>query len=173
MQSSSAVKFIRRGGKVIPINAARTAQNSVGVVKLTGAVATTAIKNPKSYKVKPNKALRAAGFGLSVASGALGAATFSGSGKVFATGLVAGIGLDVASSAVNIAAHAGKGHSKERAIAITKQEGINQAAGWGIYGAGVLASSKNRASAVGGIKSVASGAKTFGLRSINLLRRVI
>lgn len=104
------LKFIRKAGKVIPIGAIRGGAFAKKTVASGIRSSGTAIK--KQSDVKPRRVLQATGFGLAIASGVLGAATFSGGAKKVLGGVAGGIGLDVASSAANVAAYAGKGNGK-------------------------------------------------------------
>jgi hypothetical protein len=158
------MNFIRKGGKVIPIGALRGGVFAKKTISAGIRSSGLAIKRPET-NIKPKQGLRALGFGLSVASGIVGAATVSGGAKKLLTGLAVSTGLDIASSTANVAAYTGKGNGKERFKLAAKQEGINQSVGWGIYGAGLLASKKNR-QAIGG------GIKTFGMKASSLIRRV-
>lgn len=151
--ADKGVKFIRRGGKIIPIRAAgKVAGRALPIARAAGAAgaAYSIKKNIKKFKANPkqdikvNKGFDALGLGLSVASGAIGAATFSSGAKGFLGGFVAGHALDAAGVASNIASVAGKGKLKERAKQAARQEARNFIVGNAVYGAGLLGIKKNR-----------------------------
>jgi len=149
--SQAAVRFIRKNGKIIPIRAAAQGARAAGAVAVTAAAAhgTRASghsPNAKHPAFKTNGALDAAGLGISLASGAIAAATFS-TPKGFVAGHAAAHALDALGVTANLASVAGKGHAKERAKQGAKQEIRNLVLGNLVYGAGVIALPKNRAAA--------------------------
>jgi hypothetical protein len=158
------VRFIRKGGRVIPIREPDAVISKAGRTLLTrgskplkilrgAAVVGTAaditrgIKkfkaNPKQ-KIKVHQGLDALGLGLSVASGALGAATFSHGAKGLISGMIAGHAIDAGGIAANIASVSGKGKLKERATQAARQEARNLVIGNAVYAVGILAVKKNR-----------------------------
>lgn len=152
---ADAVRFIRKNGRVIPISAAAGAGARVARGAAVGAGAALAAKShfqkqegKPGPKIKINRALDLTGLGLSVASGALAAATFSGGAKGFLAGHAAAHGIDIVGVGANVASVAGKGHGKERAAQAAKQEARNFAVGNAVYLGGILASAKNREAAV-------------------------
>lgn len=152
--ANSGVRFIRKGGKIIPIRAvSKVAGRAIPVARVAGAAgAAYSIRknvkkfkaNPKQKDIKVNKSLNALGLGLSVASGALGAATFSHGAKGFLGGFIAGHALDAGGVAANIASVAGKGKLKERATQAARQEARNFVIGNAVYAAGLIGIKKNR-----------------------------
>jgi hypothetical protein len=172
---ASGLRFIRKGGRVIPIAAkalpaARGAKLAGHTVKGTaGGVVNRKIKAPVP-PVKVNRGLDLAGLGLSVASGVLGAATFSSGVKGFVGGAIGGHAIDAAGIAANLGSVAGKGRLKDRATQAAKQEGRNLVIGNAVFAAGVLGSSKNRATLAGMAKGAAAGAAKVLAVSRKVLR---
>lgn len=158
--ADNQVKFVRKGGRVIPIRiakgAAKVAKRAAPLargVALAGAAygIEKGIKqrkaNPKQ-DIKVNRGLDALGLGLSVASGAVGAATFSHGAKGLIGGMIAGHAMDIGGIASNIASVAGKGKLKERAKQAARQEARNLIVGNAVYAAGILGVKRNREQAV-------------------------
>jgi len=157
------MRFIKKNGRVIPIRAAQGAGRVLSHKVLKGAriataagaagAAAIAAKKHKSIKgtntgIKVNKSWDLAGLGLSVASGAVAAATFGMGVKGFTAGLIGSHALDAASVGANIKGVAGHGQLKARATEGAKHETRNILVGYGVYGAGILASKGNRQAAV-------------------------
>lgn len=115
--------------------------------------------------IKVNRKLDIAGLGLSIASGLVGAATFSGGSKKFIAGLAGSHILDAAGIGANIAAVAGKGRLKERSKLAAQNEFRNFAIGNAVFGVGLLASSKNRQA----IKSFAGIAAAMGKKALRII----
>lgn len=148
------VRFIRKNGKVIPIRAASGHVRRVVKVARTAQAVHGAYHFQKNRTLKPqgvkvNRALDIGGLGLSVASGALAAATFSAGAKGFLGGSLASHLLDVAGVSANVASVAGKGKIKKRAEQASKQEARNFAVGNAVYLAGILGFKRNRQAAIG------------------------
>lgn len=116
---------------------------------MRGAVAGAGALVRKPTGIKVNHALDLTGLGLSVASGALAAATFSGGVKGLVGGHLAAHGIDAAGIAANVASVSGHGKIKARAKQAAKQETRNFLVGNAVYAAGVLGSSNNRAALAG------------------------
>lgn len=175
MSDNNGVRFIRKNGRIIPIkpgawdHAART--TIVGRKLVHGAVAGTGLalsardayrarnkaKIPKNPNVKVNKGWNAAGLGLSIASGALAAATFAKNGNGWGSvikGAVASHIIDAAGVAANIKSVSGsKASDRDKAEQIAKQEGRNFLIGNGVYAAGMFGLKRNRKAAVDYVKS--------------------
>lgn len=172
-----AVSFIRKNGKIIPIRAAQGAGHASRAGKiLRGAKAATAVgasvglakgalaKKKGHSDVAVNKKYDAAGFALSVGSGIIAAATFGLGVKGFAAGAVASHGLDALGVAANVASVRGKGNLRGRAEQGAKQEARNLVIGNAVFGAGLLASSKNRARLVSWTQKAVALAKKSLIR---------
>lgn len=138
------IRFIHKNGKIIPI---RDAANAVAAARTVNSVGQAIARPKKSPAVKVNRGLDLAGLGLSVASGALAAATFS-TPKGFVGGHAAAHAIDIAGVTANAASVAGRGHLKDRAKQAAKQEGRNFAVGNAVYIGGVIGFKKNREAAV-------------------------
>lgn len=157
--ADGGVRFIRKGGRVIPIGAktagkvaGRIAKKALPGARIVGAAsAVYAIKkNIKKYKANPkqdikvHKGLDALGLGLSVASGALGAATFSSGLKGFLGGALGSHLIDAGGVTANIASVTGKGKFKQRAEQAARQEARNFLIGNAVYAAGIIGIKRNR-----------------------------
>lgn len=170
---SQALRFIRKNGRIIPIRApgggASSSAHHVAKHLAHGAalgaagVAVAAIKKPsKNQTIKVNRGLDLAGLGLSVASGALAAATFS-TPKGLAFGHAAAKAIDVAGVSANVASVAGRGNIKQRAKQAAKQEVRNFAIGNTVFALGVLGVKKNRKALAGyAAKILQFGRKAVG-----------
>lgn len=159
------VRFIRKNGKIIPIGAARVA--SVGARAAGAGAAALAAHSASKEKAKHitvNHKLDLTGLGLSVASGAVAAATFS-TPAGFVGGHLAAHAIDAAGIGANIGSVAGRGHAKERAQQGAKQEFRNLLVGNAIYGAGVLGVKKNRDALIGATQKILALARK-GLRVV-------
>lgn len=183
---ANAIGFFRRGGKIIPIRAASGAARGAArgsrvakiarVAKVAGQAGAAAaganaarksgIKNNKSIKV--NKALDMTGLGLSVASGVIAAATFSGGWKSAATGVIASHAIDAAGIAANIASVAGRGHGKERTKQAVKQEARNLVVGNVVWAAGMIGLKRNRVAVAG----YAAKILEFGRKAVKVARNI-
>lgn len=163
--AQSPVTFIHHNGRVIPIRGqSPPGEKKPGVLEQHKKVAHAAVAATTSVvhkakvhveagldavgvhlqPVKTNKKLDALAVGLSVASGVVGAATFSRGIKGFAGGLVLSHGLDALGVAANVASVAGTGQRKERVKQAARQEARNFVLGNVIFGAGILGSQRNR-----------------------------
>jgi hypothetical protein len=143
------VKFIRKGGRIIPIGVKEFVRSADGarVVKGT-AVSVVGSRIKKQRAVHPNQALQAASFGVAVASGALSAATFFKGKAGLIGGTLGSLGLDVGSTALNIGAHARAGGTlKQKAKATARQEAFNTIAGNAVFVGGLLAQKQGREAA--------------------------
>ncbi len=178
-----AVRFIRKAGRVIPLrgvsgayNASKHGTNVFKAATLGAGVA--AIKRSEKRKkslgerifpIKVNRGYDALGLGLSVATGALSAATFHSGVKGFIGGQVIAHGIDAAGIAANTASVAGHGRLRARVEQGAKQEARNFIVGNGVYFAGVLAQKKTRQ----GIVKLAKGTDWKGVLAIGkkFLRR--
>lgn len=166
--ANAPVRFIRRGGRVIPIRKpdaiySKTGQKiamgeSLGLKAARGVSAAFAgvaiaegVKRRRAFKkqdVKVNPYWDAASLGLSVASGVLGAATFTSGTKGFISGLAGGFALDAASTAANLASVAGPGKHRSRLKQAARNEARNIIVGNSVYAAGILANPTARATAL-------------------------
>lgn len=159
--------FRRIRGRIVPIHTtANAAQGAVRAVSVKRAIAVGALSGGvaagmKNKKVQTNKLLKYTSTGLAVASGILGAATFTSRGKSFWGGIGGGLALDAASSSSNFAAHAGRGNTRNRVKAGIQHEAFNTLLGNAVFGAGLLAIPKNRAAI-----------KSGGMAVLNFFRRV-
>jgi hypothetical protein len=160
----AGVRFIRKGGKIIPIRTMRgtSAGHSVAQTAIAS-VGSALIRKPK--KIEPNQALSIAGTGMAIASGILSGVTFGKGKKGFLLGTGGSIGLDVASSAANVAAFAGKGHTRMRIKAGAKQELTNMLVGNAAFGAAILATPSSRKALV----EMGSKAITYGRKLLKFL----
>lgn len=167
------VRFIRKDGRIIPIAAAAAGAGAVavshkaklakGIVKgarVANAVAHTGFKKQPKPSFEVNQKLDMAGLGLSLASGAFAAATFSGGAKGLAAGFFGSHALDALGIGANVASVAGHGKTKERAKIAAKHEARNFIAGNAVYAAGLLGIKKNRQALVGYASKVISFART-------------
>lgn len=112
--------------------------------------------------VKVRRGWDAAGLGLSVASGGLAAAYFSGHGaKGFVGSQVASHAIDALGVSANIASVAGRGNAKGRARQGARQEARNFILGNAVYAAGVVGLKRNRSALAGQVKRVAQWGKKF------------
>ena len=145
--------FRRIRGRIVPI--------TQGVAVAKTAASAVALKKVKKQNVEPNKLFKYTATGLAVASGALGALTFTGGRKSFWGGIGGGLALDAASSSANIAAHSGRGNARGRIKAGIRHEAFNTLLGNAVFGAGLLAIPRNRAAI-----------KSGGLAVLNFFRRV-
>lgn len=177
--AQSGLRFIHKDGRIIPIRAAQSAgtvaRKAVAIGKAASAIGATASaakatrdRSKNKFTAQPmnltNKKWDAAGIGLSVASGAVAAATFGLGAKGFIAGQLASHGIDALSIAANVKGVAGKGHTKERVIQGARNEARNQILGYGVYGAGIVAVKTNREAAVKyGSKGLAYGKKVLDL----------
>jgi hypothetical protein len=177
-QQAQPVTFIHKDGHVIPIRPREALRSRITSIKkeakylhqeakyrINRALGKTPIKaRLKQKPIKVNQAWNTLGIGLSVASGAVSAATFSK--KAFVPGAIASHVLDAFGVAANVAAVKGKGRTMDRTKQAAKQEAFNFALGWGVYGAGLLAFKKNRQNmaALGG-KVAQYGKKAFSIMS--------
>lgn len=189
--ADEGVRFIHKDGRIIPIRAAASAAGGrrakvAGRVLKTAKAASVAgataaatkayqesRKKKKDTGIKVDKKFDAAGLGLSVASGVVAAATFGMGAKGFTAGMVGSHVLDAASIAANVKAVSGKGHIKERAQEGAKRETRNIIAGYGVYGAGILAFKGNRQAAVKHAKTAASYAQkvlALGRKALRVAR---
>lgn len=174
--ANAAVSFIRKNGKVIPIRAARAAGHVAragAAAAVHGSVQTKSgepARHPDKPKFKVNTRLDALGLGISIASGAIAAATFS-TPKGFVAGHVAAHALDAAGVTANLASVTGKGNARERAKQGAKQELRNLVLGNLVYGAGVIAFKRNRAAAAGYAKKGIAAAGTIMELARRALRR--
>lgn len=170
MSAGDAIRFIKKDGRVIPITAAaggagRVAQAAGKAIKTArvanaGAmVARHGLTGEQHNKIVVNKKLDALGLGLSVASGVVAAATFSGGAKGLLAGSVLSHALDAGGVAANVGSVAGKGNGKERAKTAAKNEARNFAIGNLIFAAGIVGVKANRQAAV---KYAEAGAKHLG-----------
>lgn len=170
------ITFIKKDGRVIPIRAPGGASS---VAHRAGKVATGAAKAAsvggaahglkkavekhksirKNESVKVNGGLDALGLGLSVASGAVAAATFGMGAKGFFAGSVASHAIDVGGVAAAAGSVAGKGNTKARVKEGARREARNFAVGNGVYLAGLVGFKKNRQAVATYAKSGVSYAK--------------
>jgi hypothetical protein len=178
------IKFIHKDGRVIPLvngqntpilsEAKRYANRKVAQVKTIGRAAHKTLDTAKTHvesglskigigpqPVHVRKGLDALGLGLSVASGVVGAATFSRPTKGFLGGFVAGHALDVVSTAANVASVAGRGNRKERLKQAGRQELRNIVVGNAVYVAGLVGMKSNRTR----INSIARGIVNFSKKA--------
>lgn len=176
MAEGGIVGFFRKDGRVIPIRASSGGRQGRASTKVPGrhglplargaqvaatAASTTyqvhrsiqAHKAP-AQKIQVRRGLDALGIGLSVASGVLGAVTFSGGTKSFIGGAVGGHVLDAAGIAANAASVTGKGKTKSRIRQGARQESRNFLIGNAVYAAGILGSKTNRATLVASAKKL-------------------
>ena len=145
------VRFIRKNGKIIPLGA-RGAVGRAGVHTaraVSVAVAAHEVrqglkKTHPRQDIKINHSLDIAGLGISLATGVLGAVTFSGSAKKVIGGALATHAIDAVGVAANVASVAGRGHKEERAKQFARQEARNLVAGNAVFAFGLLASKTNR-----------------------------
>lgn len=172
-EGDSVVRFIRKGGKVIPIRAARAARlGRVAQIPLRGAQTVAAAKGIKKLNhditkkpnIKPNQFLNAAGTAVAVGSGVVSGALFGGGARGFLAGTAASLGLDFGSTALTIAAHAGKGHMKTRAKMAAKEEFKNVIIGNAAYGATILAVPRSRAKLMEYVGKISA----FGRKALKL-----
>lgn len=175
-----AIGFIRKNGRIIPLHAASGvgrhgklvghAAHAYNISRRASSVKkhvnTYKKDDGKDNKVKINRALDMTGLGLSVASGVVAAATFSGGWKTLAAGALASHAIDAAGIAVNVASVA-KGNAENKSGAAkqaAKQEARNFAIGNAIYGAGLVGIKKNRQELVGYAKSILK----FARKAVNV-----
>ncbi len=85
---------------------------------------------------------------LSAAEGALTGLAIGKGFKIAALAQSAGLGIEAGTVAMGAAAYAGHGQRMGRAKAIAKQEAVNQAIGWGTYGASILGRQAGRKAAI-------------------------
>jgi hypothetical protein len=136
--ASDAVRFIRKGGRVIPIRAP-----SGGGKTAKG-------------KIAPRTALKYGSTAVALAGGVISAASL-GMGKFgLIGGHALGYGLDAASTSMAVAAHAGHGNAKLRVKETFKTELLNQAVGWGSFFGIAAALPSSRRAVVSGAKKVMS-----------------
>ena len=170
--NDQAVRFIKKNGRTIPIRAAGAAsahashahkilKSAKGAAAIGGAgiAVHQAATGARPGKIKVSETLKTLGIIGSVASGALGAATFTGSGKKIAAGIVGSHVLDAVGTAANIASVAGNKNKKEAAKVAAKQEARNFVIGNAVFAAGVFGLKKNRAAGVQYAKSVVNVAR--------------
>lgn len=175
---SDIVGFFRKNGHVIPIRAAsgtsRTVKGATNVARVATVAASAAAvhKSAKTLKgsehksvVKVNKGLDALGLATAIGSGALGAATFSMGTKGFIGGAIATHAIDAVGIGVNAASVAGKGHKADRVKQGARQEARNLIIGNAVYGAGLLASKKNRATIISAAQKVIA----FGRKALRVI----
>jgi hypothetical protein len=140
----SEVAFRRIGGKIIPMRKGAkgvySAKKTLGPRSkafVAGAAAGSAIGSMQSISTS---AIKLASTGLAIAGGVVSALPFGGGLKGFAKGTAIGLGIDTASTALNAAAAARTpGSKKDKVKAFAKQEAVNIAAGYGAFGATMLA----------------------------------
>jgi hypothetical protein len=157
------MRFIKKDGRIIPIGAA------VGAAAVKGARAASAtrraVKTPlaaaarakihKQAEVKVNRTLDLTGLGLSVASGAIAAATFAGGARSLVGGAVASHAIDAVGIGANLASVAKGGGTKGQKLKQAgRQEARNLLVGNAIYGAGLIGMKSNRQAAVGFAKKI-------------------
>lgn len=168
--AGSAIKFIRKGGRIIPIRAGMSA-NKLAQVKrkevaisaakgVLGAVGTT-LKKPKD--IQPNNLMRAGAIGVSVGSGFLQGLSFGRGTKGFIAGHAFGFGADVGATAMTVGAWRGKGNFRQRAKGAARDEAINQVAGHGVYLGTILLRPEGRKK----IMEYAGKAYNLGKRAVN------
>jgi hypothetical protein len=171
VQRGAIKGFIRKNGKIIPLHAA------VGAAKGAAFAASSyetarALRHKKTFweklrpSIKVDRKWDAAGIGLSLASGALGAATFGFGTKGFLAGQAATYAIDAASVGAAGAAVQGKGRIKERAKTFATIEARNIVLGNAVFYGGILAQKASRERVVKvvtkGIKFLRLGKKAMG-----------
>lgn len=168
---SDAIRFIRKNGRIIPIAArtgadhSRIARAAVHTSRAVGiGVAAHEIKKGLTSKnakqpIKVNKFADAASLGLSIASGAIGAVTFTGGAKRIVGGALGVHAVDAVGIAANAASVAGHGKAKERGKQFARQEARNLLVGNAVYAAGIVGIKKNRVALAGYASKVIAFAK--------------
>jgi hypothetical protein len=159
---NSAIRFIRKDGRIIPIAAAAAGSSAVkgGAAAITHHV----LKKQGVTAVKGNPYLKAASEFLVTAGGFASGAALKFGGKGLLAGAVADEVVGLTASGLGAAAFAGKGQRKERAAGIAKQELKLQALGWGAFGAGAMSSKGSRAVAAKGVgKALSFARKVVGV----------
>ncbi len=190
---ADVVRWIHKDGKAIPIRAAGGAavnsgkQKAVAMAKNIAAKGSASALKPKKQSqfhtiaaqvtrkqpaIKPNKFLKYGSMAWSVAGGI-------GTGLALGHGFKASAlaeSLDLATEPVTIGmaagAYAGKGNTRGRAKLMAKQEGVNQALGWGAYAATALGSKVGRATLLEGAEKVGSMAAkilTVGRKALRVV----
>lgn len=157
--------FFRSGGKIIPItkhsaNVVHGAR-AVKAAKIVGGAAVSSYgakkirqEGLKNTKIKVNQKLDLTSLGLSIASGVISAASFTGGVKRVAGGALLSHAVDALGTAATIGSVAGKGQGKERAKQAAKQEARNFVVGNAVYAAGIIGVKKNRQAVVGYAKKI-------------------
>lgn len=172
--SDQGVRFIRKDGRVIPIHdggnvgksphpLVKQARSKSGIISNHSpkGLKKVAAKTQAPKQVKVRAGYDALGVGLSVASGVIGAATFTGGAKRFASGFIASHVVDAAGLAANAASVAGSDNKTERAKKFAKQEVRNTVLGNAVYVAGLLALKQNRAAFRSGATTAVTLAKNI------------
>jgi hypothetical protein len=174
---SDALKFFTKNGHRIPIrqasmaaHGARTAVAAKHIVR--GAVvgggayliAKHGRKEPKGSPVKINKSLQIASLGTAVASGVIGALTFTGGAKKVVSGALGVHLVDALGVGLNVASAKG-GDKKDKAKVIAKQEAVNFAVGNAVFLSGLVALKKNRE----GAAKYAAGVVNFARKALRVI----
>lgn len=161
------VRFIRKHGRVIPIRDAAATGAKVAAVGAAAYELHKGAKQKQNFidkfkpKIKINKGLDALGLGLSVVSGAVGAATFGRSAKSFVGGMVASHGIDALGITANVASVKGHGQRAERIKQATRQEARNLVVGNAVYFGGILATKGGRKIVGTGVSKAVGIARKF------------
>lgn len=164
----TAIRFIMKNGKRIPIRAA----SGAGAVAAAGALHQASKEPPpksptlhaiakkitKNQSVKPNFMLKYGSEALAVGEGAA-SALIPGTAKGFAASTALHFGGEAVITGAGAAAYAGRGMRRQRAKGIAKQELTNQALGWGTYGAVSLGTAAGRANLKGTGSAIARNSK--------------
>lgn len=185
------MKFIRKNGRIIPIRepdavygkgGAKIASKSSPGMKIakglaaagSGLLIAQGARNIHAVKAvqkkeggfKSHAGLDALGLAAAVASGVVGAATFTSSARGFIGGLGASFALDAVSSGANVASvsrglsgHTKKQEVKRRALQGLKQEARNVVVGNAVFAAGILATPAGRARIMSGVSKLGSLAR--------------
>lgn len=175
--SQGPTHFIRKDGRIIPITAngergeaaiktMNAAKSNMGKIqKLKTAVAATS-------GVKPNFLLKYGSSAVAVIEGAASALIPVHTKRGIAANAVVHVAGEVGSAAMTVGAFAGKGHAKERAVAMAKHEALNQALGWGTYGAVLLGTKSGRSNLSNAAKTGAAHAQkilAFAKKALNVV----
>lgn len=197
-----AIGFIRKNGRIIPLRGASGAAHKVakGALQAHHAIKNiakipkhtqTLKQDTKSKGIKVNRALDMTALGLSIASGVVAAATFSGGWKSLAAGAIASHVIDAAGIAANVASvtdkkqlssvygkvksgnysaikELGTAKNKQAAIVAGKNEARNFVIGNAIYAAGLVGIKRNRTELAGYAKSILN----FGRKALKVASKV-
>ena len=171
---SSGLRFITKNGHKIPLRVATGVTHGARIAKhaVRGAVAgyggaliaKHGLKEPASSPVKVDKRFALASLGTAVASGVIGALTFTGGLKKIAAGALGVHIVDAAGIGLNAASLSG-GAKKDKAKVLAKQEAVNFAVGNAVFAAGLIGIKSNRQAAV----KYASEAVNFARKALRVI----